>query len=42
MSQLLESLGWVVLGFIPTLAAMESAWRIGKRRLDSVEVVEAQ
>jgi hypothetical protein len=35
--ELLESIGWIVLGFAPTLAAMEVAWRIGKRRLALAE-----
>jgi hypothetical protein len=30
---LLESIGWIVLGFVPTLAAMEASWKISKRRL---------
>jgi hypothetical protein len=36
--EMLESIGWIVLGFVPTLAAMEAAWRIGKRRLALAEV----
>jgi hypothetical protein len=36
--EMLESIGWIVLGFVPTLAAMEAAWRIGKRRLSLPEV----
>ena len=35
--ELLESTGWIVLGFVPTLAAMEAAWRIGKRWLGLAE-----
>jgi hypothetical protein len=35
--EMLESIGWVVLGFVPTLAAMEAAWRIGRRRLTLAE-----
>jgi hypothetical protein len=35
--EIIESIGWVVLGFVPTLVAMEAAWRIGKRRLSLVE-----
>jgi hypothetical protein len=36
--EMFESIGWIVLGFVPTLAAMEAAWRIGKRRLALAEV----
>jgi hypothetical protein len=36
--EILESIGWITLGFAPTLAAMEAAWRIGKRRLALAEV----
>ena len=35
--EMLESTGWIVLGFVPTLAAMEAAWRIGKRWLGLAE-----
>lgn len=35
--EILESIGWIVLGFMPTLAAMEAAWRAGKRRLALAE-----
>ncbi|MEM3094183.1 MAG: hypothetical protein QXX64_00960 [Nitrososphaera sp.] len=35
--EMLESLGWIVLGFAPTLVVMEAAWRIGKRRLALAE-----
>ena len=31
--EMLESMGWIVLGFVPTLVAMEAAWRIGRQRL---------
>jgi hypothetical protein len=36
--ELFEAIGWVALGFMPTLVAMEAAWKIGKRRLAPVEV----
>ncbi|MFL6399163.1 MAG: hypothetical protein ACJ72J_06235 [Nitrososphaeraceae archaeon] len=26
---ILESFGWIVLGFIPTLCALEIAWKLG-------------
>ncbi|HXV45086.1 MAG TPA: hypothetical protein VD736_00245 [Nitrososphaera sp.] len=35
--EILQSIGWIVLGFMPTLAAMEAGWRIGKRRLALAE-----
>ncbi len=37
--EIIESVAWIVMGFAPTLAAMELAWRIvGKRRLALAEV----
>ena len=36
--EIFESVAWIALGFVPTLAAMETAWRIGRRRLIAVEV----
>jgi hypothetical protein len=35
--EMFESVAWIVLGFVPTLVAMEAAWRIGKRRLTLAE-----
>jgi hypothetical protein len=26
---ILESFGWIVLGFVPTLCALEIAWKLG-------------
>lgn len=37
--EILESIGWIALGFVPTLAAMEAAWKVGKRRLALAEAV---
>jgi hypothetical protein len=37
--EFIESVAWIALGFVPTLAAMEAAWRIGKRRLAIAEVI---
>jgi hypothetical protein len=37
--EFIESVAWIALGFVPTLVAMETAWRIGKRRLAIVEVI---
>jgi hypothetical protein len=31
MNEVLEAIGYVAVGFGATLAAMEAAWRIGKR-----------
>jgi hypothetical protein len=28
----LEYISWIALGFVPTFAAMEVAWRMAKRR----------
>lgn len=36
--EMVESIGWIALGFVPTLVAMEVAWKIGKRRLAVAEV----
>ena len=36
--EIFESIAWVALGFAPTLAAMEMAWRIGKHKLAPLEV----
>ena len=36
--EFIESIGWIVVGFVPTLAAMEVAWRIGRRRLTFAQV----
>lgn len=36
--EMIESIAWIALGFAPTLAAMEVAWRIGKKRLSLAEV----
>jgi hypothetical protein len=27
--EILESLGWIVLGFLPTMCALNIAWKIG-------------
>jgi hypothetical protein len=30
MEMLLESVAWIALGFVPTLAFLEMSWRMGK------------
>ena len=35
--EMIESIGWIVLGFAPTLVAMEVAWKVGRRRLALAE-----
>jgi hypothetical protein len=30
--EIFETLGWIALGFIPTLAGMELAWRTGTKK----------
>jgi hypothetical protein len=35
--EMIESIGWIMLGFAPTLVAMEVAWRAGRRRLALAE-----
>ena len=36
--EVIESIGWIALGFVPTLVAMEVAWKAGgKRRLGLME-----
>ena len=37
--ELFESIGWIALGFGPTLVALEAAWRIGRRRPVLAEAV---
>ena len=34
----LESLGWVVLGFLPTMCALEIAWKAGVAKKYKVQV----
>jgi hypothetical protein len=38
MKTMCGSIGWNVLGSVPTLTAMDSVWRISKRWLASMEV----
>ncbi len=35
--ELFESIGWIALGFAPTLIALEAAWKIAMRRPALVE-----
>lgn len=35
LNEILESIGWIALGFLPTLAAMEVARKIGSSRNNS-------
>jgi hypothetical protein len=37
MIEIIESVGWIALGFVPTLVAMEAAWKVSKRRLRLLE-----
>jgi hypothetical protein len=30
--EIVESIGWITLGFLPMFGSMELAWRIGKRK----------
>jgi len=30
--ELFESVGWIALGFAPTLVALEAAWKVARRR----------
>jgi hypothetical protein len=34
----LTMIGWVALGFVPTLVAMETAWRVSRRKIAPLEV----
>jgi hypothetical protein len=27
--EILESIGWIVLGFVPTICALKIAWKVG-------------
>jgi hypothetical protein len=31
METILESVAWIAIGFVPTLAFLEMSWRMGKR-----------
>lgn len=31
--ELFEIIGWLTMGFIPTLTSMEIAWKVAKRRI---------
>jgi hypothetical protein len=31
--ELFEIIGWLTIGFIPTLTSMEIAWKVAKRRI---------
>lgn len=35
---MIEAIGYVAIGFAATLAAMEAAWRMGRRNLQVLEV----
>lgn len=35
---MIEAIGYVAIGFAATLAAMEAAWRMGRRNLPAIEV----
>jgi len=41
--ELLESVAWIALGFVPTLAFLEMSWRmgkvIGKRRMETTGIL---
>lgn len=34
--ELIESIAWVALGFLPTIVALEVAWKINMRRLNLI------
>jgi hypothetical protein len=36
--EIFEAIAWVALGFAPTMAAMEAAWKISRRKLAPIEV----
>ncbi len=36
--EILESLGWIVLGFVPTMCALEIAWKVGVAKKYKVKV----
>jgi hypothetical protein len=37
----LDSVIWILIGFLPTYGAMELAWRIAKRRINDKERLTA-
>jgi hypothetical protein len=40
--EIFETIGWIALGFIPTIAAMELAWRTGTKRLKRYSLRETE
>jgi hypothetical protein len=46
MEMLLESVTWIALGFVPTLAFLEMSWRMGKvigiRRMTTGRILQQQ
>jgi hypothetical protein len=30
---ILESFGWIVLGFVPTICALTMAWKVGSQKI---------
>jgi hypothetical protein len=38
--EIIESIAWVTLGFLPMLGSMEVAWRLGKKRRSKKIVTE--
>lgn len=36
--EIIESIAWIALGFVPTFAALEIAWRMMRRKLTPLEV----
>jgi hypothetical protein len=37
-----ETLGWIALGFVPTLVAMEVAWRLRTKERHTGTVIEGR
>jgi hypothetical protein len=36
--EILESFGWIVLGFVPTMCALKIAWKVGVVKKSNVKV----
>jgi hypothetical protein len=36
--EILESFGWIVLGFVPTMCALKIAWKVGIVKKSNVKV----
>jgi hypothetical protein len=38
--EIIESIAWITLGFLPMLGSLELAWRLGKKRSSKKMITE--